>query len=86
MLLELLEKTEPNLELNFEEDELSFELTVSLLLIVDVGDGVLSVDSSPSILGVRPSADVNDVVVLFFFEVVRGVGRGSDFEVFLSIR
>ena len=60
-----------------------------MLLIVDVGDGVLSVDSSPvSILGVRvrPSAEDNDVVVLFFFDVVRGVGSGSDFEVFLSIR
>ena len=60
-----------------------------MLLIVDVGEGVLSVDSSPvAILGVRvrPSAEDNDVLVLFFFEVVRGVGRGSDFEVFLSIR
>jgi len=65
----------------------SFELTVSLLLIVDVGEGVLSVDSSPvSILGVRPSAEDSEVVVLFFFEVVLGVGRGSDFDVFLSIR
>jgi len=60
-----------------------------LLLIVDVGDGVLSVDSSPvAILGVRvrPSAEDKDGLVLFFFEVVLGVGRGSDFVVFLSIR
>ena len=90
MLVEFLEKKPPTLELNFDEEEVSFELPVSVLLIVDVGEGDLSVDSSPfSPLGPgRPRAEErpNMFVVRFFFVAVLGVGNGSDREVFLSIR